>query len=438
MGDEKLKKTFRQMSGFQDFLPDRMLVKVQIIETIQMWYRRFGFLPMETPCLEYADLLLGKYNENEKLIYEFEDKGGRHVALRYDFTVPLSRSVYSNVSKLVFPFRRYQWGPIWRADRPGRGRYREFMQMDADIIGDSSVIADFEILQLACKVMKELNVPFVVRVNSKMILTALADTCGLNPADEVKIMRSIDKYDKIGLEGVLAEIKEGGYGQKERKILEEYLQQEGDPEQVFVGLERLIGQGKGFDDGVQRLTRIVSLFRQVEGDEKCLKIDPTISRGLDYYTGIIFEIMLAEYPSFGSLGSGGRYDFLIRNPIGEPFASVGISIGIDRLLAAMLMVDRLPDSSTTTQVMIVNFGEDFIAEYIEIASSLRRQGIETEIYPQPIKLKKQLKCASEKGIRRLLICGPDEIANKQVIIRDMETGQQKVVQREQVIMFLRK
>ncbi len=421
------------LSGFQDFLPARMLPRNALIATVRSCFERFGFLAQDTPCLERAELLLGKYGEGEKLIYSFRDHGNRHVSLRYDLTVPLSRIVKMYVDKISFPYRRYQVGMVWRADRPGKGRYREFMQMDADVIDDDSVLADVEMLLLANYLMESLGAKAVVRFNCRRVLDALVEVCRLNANDGMNLMRIIDKFDKIGKSGVLAELKEAGFSGEVNKKVGAYLEIGGTNDGVLADLGDLLDSASSFRSGFERMTAIIAAINGSGDQTDNFRIDQTIARGLDYYTGVIFETTLVDNPDFGSVCSGGRYDQLIKHPDGRQLPSIGLSIGIDRLFSAMESVGKVPSVKTTTQIFIVNFDDNAITEYLRLGDELRRSGMTVEIFSRSAKLAKQMKLANSRGIPLVLLMGPDEISKSQVVIKDMETGNQKTIARNEVV-----
>ena len=421
------------LGGFQDFLPERMLPRNALIATARSCFERFGFLAQDTPCVERAELLLGRYGEGEKLIYSFRDRGARLVSLRYDLTVPLSRIIKMYADKISFPYRRYQVGMVWRADRPGKGRYREFMQMDADIIDDDSVLADVEILLLANYLMGSLGAQAVVRFNCRQILDALVEVCGLSGAEGVNLMRIIDKFDKVGKSGVLAELNEAGFAGNVIKQVDAYLKIGGTNGEVLSGLADLLNGASTFQSGFERLCVIIDAIKQFDDRIANLKIDPTIARGLDYYTGVIFETALFANPDFGSVCSGGRYDRLIEHPDGRMLPSIGLSVGIDRLFSAMESINKAPSIKTTTQVFIVSFDDGAIAEYLKLADELRRAAVTVEIFSRSIKVAKQMKVANSRNVPLVLLVGSDEMSRSQVVLKDMRTGVQKVVARSEIV-----
>lgn len=421
------------LSGFQDFLPERMLPRDALVSMTRACFEKFGFLIQDTPCLERSELLLGKYGDNEKLVYSFRDHGNRAVSLRYDLTVPLSRIIKAYANEIVFPYRRYQVGMVWRADRPGKGRFREFMQIDADIVDDDSVLADIEILILVNYLMETLGVKVDIRFNCREILDALVETCQLDADNGVILMRIIDKFDKIGKTGVLIELADAEFSDEVVAKVSNYLEINGTNDQILLGLTNLLGKASTFQDGLTRLSTIINLIRQSDSELTNFKIDPTIARGLDYYTGLIFETKLIENPDFGSVCSGGRYDHLIQNSSNQFLPAIGLSIGIDRLFSAMESVNKAPAIKTTTKIFIANFGENFIVEYLRLASELRRANVTVEIFSKPSKIAKQINIANRKKIPLVLLVGSDEVSQSQVLLKDMQTGIQTAVKRDDVV-----
>lgn len=432
-----MSKNAKLLSGFQDFLPSSMLARNVVIEKVKKVYERFGFLPQETPCLEYASLLLGKYGDNQKLVYEFKDKGNRQVAMRYDLTVPLGRIIEMYGNSLIYPYRRYQMGMVWRADKPGKGRYREFMQMDADIVGDDSLLADVEILLMVMDIMRGLNIRATVRINSRQILDSLVEICGLQLSEGVNLLRVIDKFNKVGAVGVNSELRNLAFSEKVIAVVEEYLLIGGNNSEILASLRSLLKTSPSFEAGYNRLSGIVDIIKETGvAKDDCLKIDPTIARGLDYYTGLIFETTFLDDPEFGSICSGGRYDRLIKLPSGESTPAIGISIGLDRLFAAMESLNQSPEVKTTTQIFIVNFNDAYLARYISIAKKLRDSDINVEISTKPVKVTKQMKQASSKGVSFVILVGEDEIATGQVVVKNMKTGEQKSISAEELVAYL--
>ena len=428
MGSENL-----LLSCFQDFLPERMLQRNALISVARICFESFGFLAQDTPCIERSELLMGKYGENEKLMYSFRDHGDRSVSLRYDLTVPLSRFIKMHANEICFPYRRYQVGPVWRADRPGKGRYREFVQMDGDIVDDDSVLADVEILLLIHLFMQSLGASAVIRINCRQVLDALIEKCGLDQTTGTSLLRVIDKFGKIGQAGVLSELKTIGFSAEVVDVVGEYLVIDGTNDVVLQGLTGLLKNTSTFQSGLTRLSQIADAIKESESGAVNFKVEPTIARGLDYYTGVIFETTLVDNPDFGSVCSGGRYNRLIKHPNGQLLPSIGLSIGIDRLFAALESVNKAPAIKTTTQVFVVNFDDKAIGEYLKLAHELRSAGVTVEIFPRSTKVVNQLNAANNRHIQLAILMGPEEISRSQVVLKDMRAGAQKSVNRSDIV-----
>lgn len=429
----------RILRGFQDLLPKKMLIRNSLVKEIKSSYEKFGFLPQDTPCLEYADLLLGKYGAGgERQIYKFRDQGNREIAMRYDLTVPLSRVISMYERDIVFPYRRYQIGKVWRADKPGKGRYREFTQIDADIIGDDSLLADVEIILLIMDIMENLGIKTVVKINSREVLNLFMEFCNLNQKKGMDVMRVIDKYEKIGKEGVTKELRGLGFNSSVTDKVYEYLSIRGTNKEIMNDIRDLLKKIPNFNKKLKRIEDIYKLLEAMKNVEGKFQIDPSIARGLDYYTGIIFETTFIERPEIGSICSGGRFDKLIKLNSGNFISAVGTSVGLDRLYDAMETTGLLPKVSTTTNVFMVNFGESDLNKYLKLASELRMKNIETEIYPKKISLSKQLQIASAKEIPVVLIMGSREITDNQIVIRDMKNRTQKKVPKKELLKEIKK
>jgi len=399
-------KKFETPKGFRDFLPEQASARAFLLEKITAVLRRFGFEPLETPALEFAETLKGKYGEEEKLLFEFTDRGGRAVALRFDQTVPLARVVAANPN-LPTPFKRYQIQPVWRAENPQKGRFRELLQVDFDTVGSSSLLADAEIVTAAIAATKEVGFSdFVMRINDR-------DTFrGLSP----ETIRSIDKLKKLGEVGVVEQLKRGGYDAREAKAI----------------LNRIKNSSP--------TRKIKTLFKyldtlKVEKDKYAF--DPTLARGLDYYTGIIYELEIEGY-SGGSAGGGGRYDDLIGRFTSKSIPAVGFSFGFDRLIEAAQEAKILPAYSPPTKVLVTIFNEGLAAESLALATKLRNQGVSTQTALDPgEKLDKQLKWADSKRIPFVVILGPAEIKKGLATLKDLASGEQESLKETELIKKLK-
>jgi len=421
--------TPRLLKGFRDYLPDVELTRRGMLDKVTSVFEGFGFGPLQTPAIEYADVLLGKYGEEgEKLLYRFEDNGGRDVALRYDLTVPLAR-IIALYGDLPRPFRRYQVAPVWRAEKPGRGRFREFMQCDVDIVGEPSVRADAECMIVGLEVLRALEVDAVVmRVNNRRILDGLLDAVGVSAREaRFAVMRAIDKLPKIGRDGVAAEIREGVglddaaletlFGVIDRKITSAAELQE---------LLPIVGQAEDGQRGVAELTELLGILAASGHGEK-VEVDLSIARGLDYYTSTIYETFLVGHEEYGSVMSGGRYDTLLGMFLRDPLPAVGISLGVDRLIAALLELSLVTPRKTAADVFVALFEEEGYAEHVKLAAELRAHGVRAELSLSPGKLGKQFKLAERKGYRYVMLAGPDERARRVVNVKDLVDGGQETL-----------
>ncbi len=379
------------LKGFRDFLPQEARKRQFVISTLKDVFSSYGFEPLETPSLEYEEILTGKYGEEgDKLMYRFKDNGERNVAMRYDQTVPLSRVVAQYQNDLPFPFKRYQIQPVWRAENTQKGRFREFLQCDIDTVGTTSVFADAEILAIINDSFEALGFKdFTLLVNNRSIFSDLPQ----------KAIIAIDKLKKIGPEAVKKELE--GIGVKGEKLDE--LTNANVPE----SLQKIIDAAKEF--GV---------------DENRLSFEPTLARGLDYYTGIIIEVEVKDY-SVGSVGGGGRYDNLIGMFAGRQIPAVGFAFGFDRIIEAMNEQKLFPENLTTTQVLVTIFSPALLDNSIEVCYKLRASGIAAELYLDPnAKMEKQLKYADQKGILYAIIIGDEEAKNDKVTLKNLKTRSQ--------------
>ena len=425
------------LAGFLDYLPGRMASREEIIRIVKSVYQTFGFVMQSTPCVEYSELLCGNIGEDEKLIYRFRDNGDRDVSLRYDLTVPLVRIIGTYSNELNFPYRRCQIGPAWRADSPGKGRFREFLQFDADIIGDDSVLSDAEVLMIVATIMRKLNFPALVRFNSREVLNSLVQSCGLDLNGGKTLLRILDKFDKIGLEKVLTLLSEANLGNNVVATVEEYLSISGDCQQTVSALEKLFVSRGVAPEGLDRMSKVAAVLSQSGFDQTVCAMDPSIARGLDYYTGLIYETRFLVDPAFGSVCSGGRYDKLIQLPSGEFVPTIGVGFGVDRIFAAMEGTGLLPVSKIDTDVMVLNFDDSKLPIYVALANELREAGISTLVYPKAVKLSKQFKASNRSSVSMILMLGEDEISSNTITLKDMRSGVQRNYPREQLVQKIR-
>lgn len=402
----------RTLKGFRDFLPARKAARDHVEGIVARTFRRFGFQPIETPTLEYAGLIMGKYGEEaDRLVYTFEDRGGRRVALPYDQTVPTARVLAQYRNELPRFFRRYSIRDVFRAERPQKGRYREFKQCDIDIYGTRSPVADAEILACTHAAFEAVGFRGArIRLNDRRILMDALAGFATASVDVFSIIRSIDKLDKVAREGVLAELEEKGVSaQSARDALDRVLAAE--PDAALGEVMRC-----AYDLGVP---------------ESALEFSPMLARGLDYYTGSIYEVVDDAFPA-GSLAGGGRYDDLIADLGGPDVPAVGIAFGFDRMVDAALELDLLPPLHGAAQVLVALFDEATRPQALAAARIVREAGIDAEVHPEPGKLGRQLKTADQQGIAAVVVVGPDEASAGKATVRDMKTGEQTTVPREEL------
>jgi histidyl-tRNA synthetase len=415
------------MSGFRDMLAEQMLPRQEMIEKIRRVYELYGFVPLDTPALERLETLTGKYGpEGEKLMYKFKDHGGRDVALRYDLTVPLSRVVAQYREKLQLPYKRYQVGNVWRGESPQAGRFREFMQFDADVVGSDSPVADAEIVMMMVDTMKELGAEAVVRVNNRLILDALGQKLGFGKEDTKKAITAIDKLEKVGKEKVIEEIKEITSEEKAVGLIEKFISIKGSSEEKISEVEKLLGDTEAGKGGVDNLKKVFNLVREAGYSEEQIKFDQSIARGLDYYTGIVYETTLKDLPGIGSVCSGGRFDKLISVLSGGKvdLPAVGTSVGVDRLFSGLSQLGKLEVAKTKSKVLILNMDDSNLEKYADLATKLRKKGIACEVYYDNAKVGKQIKFADGKGIPYVIFLGGDEIKEGKFSLKDLKSTKQ--------------
>lgn len=443
MSDRFLKP--RTLKGFRDYLPAAMLARERLMETARRVYRSYGFSPIDTPALEYADILLGKGGgETDKQMFRFEDQGGRDVALRFDLTVPFARFAAQHLSEIGTPFKRYHIGPVWRAEKPQRGRFREFLQCDFDTIGTRSNAADIETLlvihDLLAAIGREFSLPewdFRIHVNNRMILNGLLEALDLRD-QSAAILRVLDKLAKIGREKVTAELTEGvglspdAAGQILEATHWNSAETGESPAAILQRLEQSVGNQETAREGIARLRELFAVCEEAGLPAERLVLDVSIARGLDYYTGTIYETFLTERPGIGSVCSGGRYDHLAGLYTSQELPGVGASLGLDRLLAALEEENALPAVTTPAAVLIAQFDREFLGAYLQMARTLHAGGIAAEVFPEPRPLGKQLRYASRKGFRIALIAGSEELQTGRWQVKNLATGDQQPVAAEEL------
>ena len=433
--------------GTRDFSPAEMMRRTYIFESIKSVFRTYGFAPLETPAMENLSTLLGKYgDEGDKLLFKILNSGdyGANLSeeqlrqstkisekgLRYDLTVPFARYVVQHQNEISFPFKRYQVQPVWRADRPQKGRYREFYQCDVDVIGSRSLLNEVELIEIVERVFRKLNIRVVLKMNNRKILYGIAEAIG--HADKMMdITVAIDKLEKIGLENVKAELAERGLEQEAIEKLQPILELSGSNAEKLSQLREVIGVSETGVKGIEEMTEIFGYVEQL-GLQLPIELDLSLARGLNYYTGAIFEVKALDY-AIGSICGGGRYDDLT-GIFGLPNTSgVGISFGADRIYDVMVGLDLFPEEvNFSTKVLFVNLGEAEQMASMQIIRTLRDTGIAAEIYPEAAKMKKQMEYANRRAIPYVVIIGSNELAERRATVKNMRTGEQQSVEFEAV------
>lgn len=443
----------RTLKGFRDFLPEAAIARERLIAATVDVYRRYGFSPIDTPALEYTEVLLGKgSDESDKQMYRFDDPGGRDVAMRFDLTVPLARFVAQHVGALGTPFKRYHVGPVWRGESPQRGRYREFLQCDFDTIGTESTMADIETALVIADVFAAVGVErFTVRVNNRKVLSGLLERLGLTD-QSAAVLRAIDKLPKIGDDAMADELRtQAGATAAQTDHILRFVGFGADVQSpghgsaalderntaVITAMADLVAGSVLGERGVAELDDVRTGVQAATAPGR-LVIDPAIARGLDYYTGTVFETFLDELPDIGSCMSGGRYDDLASVYTKQRLPGVGASLGVDRLLAALEELADEPQPATWAPVLVTRFDAEGTMETVRMAAELRRAGIGTEVYPDLRKLGTQLKYADRRGHRFALIAGPEERAAASVQIKELSSGDATTVDRTELVTALQR
>jgi histidyl-tRNA synthetase len=425
----------RTLKGFRDYPPELMIPRERLLEKARQVYRSYGFAPIDTPALEYAEILLGKGGaETDKQLYCFTDNGGRDVALRFDLTVPFARFAAQYIGKLGTPFKRYHMGPVWRGENPQHGRYREFWQCDFDTIGTTSNAADIEVVFVIHDLMRALGLErFTIHVNNRLVLNGLLEDLGL-AGKTAPLLIALDKLPKAGREAVRAEMAEiSGVTPAQAERLLTLAEMQGTNAEILDRLHRDFGSNAKAALGINHLRQMLEVTRAAGIAEERVRLDVSIARGLDYYTGTVYETYLNEQLpdgkplDIGSVCSGGRYDNLAGLYTKQSLPGVGASLGLDRLLAAMEELNLLPKVATPAPVLLVQFVANALGTYQAMARSLRAAGIGVEVYPDAKKIGQQLQYAEKRGFRLALIAGPEELAQGVWKIKNLALRQETTV-----------
>jgi histidyl-tRNA synthetase len=423
----------------RDFLPERMLLRQQVIGTFRDVFERHGFEPIDTPALEYYETLTGNYGEGDKLIYNFDDHGGRRVGLRYDLTVPLARFVALHQAELTFPFKRYHIAPVWRADRPQRGRFREFWQCDADIVGTKSMVADAEVVSIIVDALSAISMPnFVVHINHRKLLEATARYAGVEDAQAGSVYRAIDKLDKIGPEGVAAELTESGVDPAAADRVVELVQLSGPPDRLLAEARERLEGIQGAADALTDLDQLFDYLAAMGVSTERYAFDLALARGLDYYTGPVFEATVTE-PKIGSIAGAGRYDGLVGSFSKRSLPATGISLGLERIIEVVEELGLVEAGSSVSDVLVTIFDQQQVNASLALTSELRSAGLRAEVWLEPGRdLRQQLGFANQRGIPFVVVVGPDELARGVVTVRRLADKTQVELARADVAEWIRR
>lgn len=441
--------------GTRDFSPVEMNRRNYIFNTIRKVFEQHGYQPVETPAMENLSTLLGKYGEEgDKLLFKILNSGdfmagadsallgssqklSTHISekgLRYDLTVPFARYVVQHRNEITFPFKRYQLQPVWRADKPQKGRYREFYQCDADVIGSDALVNEAELLSMADHIFRKLNIDVVIKLNNRKILAGIAAVIGY-PDKIIDLTVAIDKLDKIGIEKVNIELAERGFSQEAVEKLQPIMHLSGSNSEKLEQIKVVLIESEEGLKGIEEVQEILSLVSVMDIDSE-IELDLTLARGLNYYTGAIIEVK-ARDAQIGSICGGGRYDNLTGIFGLSGISGVGISFGADRIYDVLLEKDKFPDyTAASTEVLLVNFGGMEQLYCLQLSLELRRQGINTELYPDNAKLKKQFGYADSNKIPWVVIAGEEEIAQNTLQLKNMKTGEQQKISKEQLMQIM--
>lgn len=444
--------------GTRDFSPEEVSKRQYIFDTIRHQFQLFGYLPIETPSFENLSTLTGKYGEEgDRLIFKILNSGDylskveegflknkdsqkltpqiSEKALRYDLTVPFARYVVQHQNEITFPFKRYQMQPVWRADRPQKGRFREFYQCDADVVGSNSLLQEVELVSLYDAVFTMLSIPVEIHINNRKILSGLAEVA--NISDKlIDFTVALDKLDKIGEEKVKEEMLQKGISAQAIEILSPLFSMQGDYQVQFTTLESILNKSEVGMRGIEELNLVFQKIANLGLQSADLVLNLTLARGLDYYTGAIFEVK-AKNIELGSIGGGGRYDDLTGIFGMKDLSGVGISFGLDRIYLVLEELNLFPEAiENSLDVLFINFGDKEAEEAMELIQQLRKKNIRCELYPDTAKMKKQMQYADKKAVKFVVIIGEEELNSGKVTLKNMETGEQNVLDEKSLLNLL--
>lgn len=447
--------------GTRDFGPEKMLKRQYILNTIRKVFEKFGYQPIETPTMENLSVLTGKYGaEGDQLLYKILNSGDflsktneedfrsgskkltskiANKGLRYDLTVPFARYVVMNQHDITFPFKRYQIQPVWRADRPQKGRYREFFQCDADVVGTNSLVCETEIILMINEVLNKLGLTdFIIKVNNRKLLTALTDFIGEH-GKEAAFCVAIDKLDKIGRAKVEEELKDSGFATEAIKKLDPIFDIKGSNSEIIDQLKALFTNSELGKEGIEELKQIFEFLTDFGGDDQNVKLDLTLARGLSYYTGFILEVIVNNASIKSSIAGGGRYDNLTGVFGLEGVSGVGFSFGVDRIYDVLEDLGLFPKKyEASIKVLVLNFDPVSFKESLKALGSLRAANIKSEAYPDAVKIKKQMNYANKKDVPFVLMIGENEIKEGKFLLKNMNTGDQEKLSLQEIIKYLSK
>ncbi len=421
------------LKGFRDHLPRQMILRQRMMAIVREVFERHGFEPLDTPAIEYLEVLSGKAGENEKLMYHFSDQGDRAVGLRYDLTVPLARVVAMHQNELVLPFKRYHIAPVWRSEKPQRGRFREFWQCDADIVGSPSMLADAQVAAVMIDALSAIGLPsFTIRINHRKLLESLARAAGVPDAQAVGVYRVIDKLDKIGSAAVGAELDGSGIPASASARVLDLVGRTGEPGDVLAGLREELVEIPGATLAVDELSELFRYLRELQVPSDRYTLDLALARGLDYYTGPVFEATVEE-PQVGSVAGAGRYDGLVGTFLGRSVPATGMSLGLERIIEVVEQFNLLPIRSSVADVFVPAF-PDAIEAAARITGVLRGAGLRVDQSVQPQRsVGDQLKYAGRKEISIAVIVGTSEAAAGVCNVKNLCTGVQETCPWERVV-----
>ena len=431
-------RTARVLKGFRDYLPEQMILRGRIIGRFREVFERHGFEPLDTPTIEYLEVLTGKAGENEKLMYRFADHGGREVGLRYDLTVPLARVVAMHQNELALPFKRYHIAPVWRADNPQRGRFREFWQCDADIAGSASILADVEVVAVMAEALAAIGLPeFTIRISDRRVLESIGRAVGVPAELASSLYRAVDKLDKVGPDGVVREMTVHDIPEPVARRVIDMTTRTGPPSALIAALREELGGVPEADAALSGLDELFAVLPAFGVPPDRYVLDLALARGLDYYTGPVFEATVEE-PKIGSVGGAGRYDGLVGAFLGRQIPATGMSLGLERIVEVVQEHGLLPSERSVAEVAVAIFPAT-VSEGARLANELRASGFNVDLSLQPNRsVGDQLKLAGRKGIPLAVIVGESETAAGTVSYKDLRSGFQETVTRTELPTALRR